>query len=195
MDWVTTSTILGDLRNFENRAAWVRFVNRFRKPVVRFACRIGVPEWEAEDVAQETLVAFANAYRGGSYDRGKGRLSGWLFGIAYNQILRHRRAANRLPHKGESSFLRNVPDEASASTLWDHEWEQSLLQNCLERASCEFESTTFRAFEMVVRDDRPPGETAELLGIPIKAVYNAKHRVLKRVRELRSEYEEMMEKT
>ena len=42
---------------------------------------------------------------------------------------------------------------------------------------------------MVVRDDRSPDEAAAALGLSIKSVYNAKHRILKRIRQLRAEYE------
>jgi DNA-directed RNA polymerase specialized sigma24 family protein len=42
---------------------------------------------------------------------------------------------------------------------------------------------------LTVREDRPATEAAEVLGVPLKTVYNAKHRILKRIRELRDEYD------
>ena len=69
VDWLTTSTVLRDLGDLQNQTAWDRFVGRFRKPVVDFARRLGFEASQAEDVAQETLLAFVNAYREGRYDR------------------------------------------------------------------------------------------------------------------------------
>jgi DNA-directed RNA polymerase specialized sigma24 family protein len=43
-----------------------------------------------------------------------------------------------------------------------------------------------RAFELVVRDDRTPRQAAHQTGLTVRAVYNAKHRILKRIRELRT---------
>jgi DNA-directed RNA polymerase specialized sigma24 family protein len=43
---------------------------------------------------------------------------------------------------------------------------------------------------LVIRDERPPAQVADELGLSLKSVYNAKHRVLKRIRELRSDYGE-----
>ncbi|HRK31427.1 MAG TPA: sigma-70 family RNA polymerase sigma factor [Tepidisphaeraceae bacterium] len=196
MTWVTTATVLQKLRDYENREAWGSFAERFRKPVVSFARGMGLKTADAEDVAQETLLAFAEAYRNGKYDSTKGRLSKFLFGIAYRQSLKFRRAG--APGAGggklaqpESGFWSEVPDEdeSHASGVWDTQWESSVLAECMQQARVEFEPMTFRAFELVVREEMPPPQAADELGIPIKSVYNAKHRVLKRIRELRDTYE------
>src|SRR3954470_19563500 len=93
MTWITTATVLQKLRDFENHDAWESFAERFRTPVVSFAKGMGLRQADAEDAAQETLLAFAEAYRRGDYDPAKGRLSRFLFGIAYRQALKGRRVA------------------------------------------------------------------------------------------------------
>ena len=199
MDWLTTSTILEDLRDFKNETAWQQLGARFRRPIVHFALRLGVPAADAEDVAQETLLAFAEAYRKGRYNRASGRLSRWLFGIAYKQILRQRRVDARRSAKlagrqPDTAFWDQVPDEQSASGLWDREWERFLWTHCVERARYEFQPQTFQAFEWAVRGDRSADDTARDLAVSVKVVYNAKHRVLKRIRELRTELEEVQDR-
>lgn len=194
MEWRTTSTILAGLRAADE-GAWGRFVDRFRAPVLGFHRRLGLGAQDAEDATQETLLAVAESLREGRYRREAGRLSHWLFGIAYRQALRERRRAARRPGNiataGDgTTFWSGLPDEAGAAEIWDLEWERAVLQACLERVRSEFEARTVRAFEMAVRDERSPAEVAASLGEPVKMVYNAKHRVLKRIRELRREYEE-----
>jgi RNA polymerase sigma-70 factor (ECF subfamily) len=189
MVWVTTATVLQKLRDFENHDAWDSFAERFRQPVVSFARSMGLRDADAEDVAQETLIAFAQAYRNGQFDPAKGRLSRFLFGIAYRQALRARRGGAAAAATPESGFWSQVPDEQTASGIWDTEWEQIVLDRCLQQARNEFEPQTFRAFELVVREEKSPDEAAEVVGTSVKSVYNAKHRVLKRIRELRTEFE------
>ena len=194
MEWITTSTVLASLRDFNNQAAWDRFVSRFREPIHRFARTVGLGESDAEDVAQETLVAFAESYRRGSYDPAKGRLSQWLFGIAHRKALDERRQGGRRPKTAGSSEAGSleqlaVASEAAMMASWDQEWEQALLERCLEQVRIEVEPLTFQAFEMVVRESQDAAQAANVLGVPIKTVYNAKHRVLKRIRELRTEIE------
>src|SRR3954452_4282077 len=124
MNWVTTATVLEKLRDFENRDAWSDFADRFRHPVVRFAQKMGLRPADAEDVAQETLLAFAEAFRKGNYDPAKGRLSQFLFGIAYRQSLRARSKGGRNPGVAvESAFWSQIADEQTASGIWDTEWE------------------------------------------------------------------------
>lgn len=198
MEWHTTSTILESLRDQGNNAAWRQLDARFRGAIVGFARRLGISDTDAEDVAQETLVEFVSAYRRGRFDREKGRLSRWLFGIAYRQALHGRRTRQRQAAKAglaqtETSFWDNVPDKQVASASWDREWEQALLQQCLDQVAREVEITTLRAFQLVVGQNHSPARTAEQLGVPVKTVYNAKHRVLNRIRELRAALEEATE--
>jgi RNA polymerase sigma factor (sigma-70 family) len=195
MQWVTTSKILRDLKDFENAAAWAGFVGRFHGPIAGFARSMGVAPLDAEDVAQETLSAFAQAYRAGAYDPGRGRLSSWLFGIAHNQILRQRRRDARpdrpLPTRDEGpEFWEDLPDEKAATRHWDRHWERFVIADCLRRVREEFPADSYRAFAMIVEESLSPAEAARALGVPVRFVYNAKHRILRRVRELRAEIEE-----
>ena len=188
MAWLTTATVLQNLRDFDNREAWSSFADRFRQPVVSFARSMGLNQADAEDAAQETLLAFAEAYRRGQYDPAKGRLSKFLFGIAYRQALRARRVGAQVAPVGTTVWSQ-VPDEQDASGIWDTEWERTLLDQCVRQVRAEFEPATFRAFELTVREGRDASEAAAELGVPVKSVYNAKHRILKRIRELRAEHE------
>ncbi|RMF83275.1 MAG: sigma-70 family RNA polymerase sigma factor [Planctomycetota bacterium] len=194
MEWTTTTTLLDGLRRYADDDAWRRFVEQFRTPVVRFARSAGLSEHDANDLAQETFLAFAEAYRRGDYDRKKGRLSRWLFGIAYKHILRHRqRAARRRTGTREgvgTHFWLNLADENEATTIWDQEWERQLWRQCIERVRPEFEPSTMAAFELAVGTELSAQEAAQQLGVPVKSIYNAKHRVLKRLREIRAEVDD-----
>jgi RNA polymerase sigma-70 factor (ECF subfamily) len=194
-DWITTSTILSGLRDFEDRGAWERFVARFRAPIVHLALGQGLAPADAEDVAQETLLGFIEGFRAGRYDLNKGRLSQWLFGIAYRQILRSRelrdrRAANALPGADSGDGISQVADESGATRSWEIEWERAILSQCMTQARSEVQPQTFRAFELTAIENRDAAVAAAELAIDVKAVYNAKHRVLKRIRELRQSMEE-----
>lgn len=191
MGWKTTSTTLERLALSERGSVWDQVLGRFRRPILHFAQRMGLPEEEAEEVTQETLTVFTVSFREGRYDRSKGRLSHWLFGIATRQILCARRRlaarAARLRVGKDTSFWSAVPDKAAGKEFWVKEWERAVLQAYLNRVRAEVSSETYRAFHMVVSAGRTPAETAFTLGIPVKTVYNAKHRVLQRIRQLREE--------
>lgn len=195
MKWQTTSLMLQRLQEGHS-SLWDHFVLRFRGPLVNFSRQMGLNEDQAQDVAQSTLATFIQRFREGGYNREKGRLSSWLFGIAYNETLRHRRQIVRQPKQaprleGDRSFFAELPDEASARASWDGEWERHVLRACLKQVRSEVAPNTFEAFEQVALRGLPPERVAEMLGITRNAVFIAKHRVLKRLTELRREYEEL----
>ncbi|NIP92857.1 MAG: sigma-70 family RNA polymerase sigma factor [Akkermansiaceae bacterium] len=196
MEWVTTSTIIRDLRDHSNQAAWGSFVDRFQGPVLRFISGLGFPPQDAQDVSQEALAAFAEGLRSGRYERERGGLRAWLFGIAYKQALRQRQSTGRherLLARGEAAerAVCVVPDEKSAGEQWNTLWEKFLVEECFRQVRLEFRLENVRAFEMMVREGYDAREAAAAVGTTTRAVYSAKHRILTRMRELRSQLESL----
>jgi RNA polymerase sigma factor (sigma-70 family) len=152
---------------------------------------------DAEDVAQETLLAFAQAFREGRYDRERSRLGHWLFGIAFRQACRQRRrdARPEQPVAGgpdtAEDFWRELPDETAAQAAWDEEWSRHVLAEVTRLVRTETSPATYGAFALTVLDEKSPAEAAVELGLDVKTVYDAKHGVLKRMRELREEMESL----
>ena len=195
-DWVTTSTMLQRLSDFDDRAAWERLSERFQRPIQAYARKRGLSPDECEDVAQEALLAFAQAFRRGDYDREKGRLSHWLFGIVWRRIDHARRKGDRV---GPNSPVRvadtvewlgfEVPK--SRSPEWEEVWERAMLEDCLRQVRREVEPKTLRAFEMLVLETRSIEDVESELGLSRNAIAIAKHRVSKRLRELIEQCDEV----
>ena len=193
-DWITTSTVLTRLSDFDDRAAWQRFSERFHRPIQAFARRQGLDEVEAEDAAQESLMAFAEAYRRGEYDRSKGRLSSWLFGIAWRRIDHARRRRDgrvALGTPADSAAWLGLAAPESVSPEWEELWERSLLEHCLREVRKDFEPASWRVFEMLVLEGRPIDAAERELGLTRNAISIAKHRVSKRLRELIEQCDEV----
>ena len=171
MEWMTTTTILHGLRDFSNAAAWERLVGRFRVPIAAFAREMGLDPTESEDLSQIVLAEFAKAYR---------------------QSLKVLRDRAHDPRAGvETRIITGTPAGAEASRVWDGQWQRTVLDLCLARARSEVEPETFEAFDLTARRGLDAEQAAAQLGVPVKSIYNAKHRVLKRIRELSAEIESM----
>lgn len=195
LEWMTTTTVLDRLRDANDHSAWSSFMERFRAPIAGFSQKMGLRAADAEDVTQETMIAFLESYRQDAYQRGRGRLSHYLFGIAHNKILAARRkiATREVQVSsagGDTSFWSELPGESAAQELWEREWRQTILAQCLEQASREVSPQTFEAFRMVVFGGKSPADVAAELGMTRNAVFIAKHRVGTRLRELRAAFEE-----
>jgi RNA polymerase sigma-70 factor (ECF subfamily) len=187
VEWVTTTLLLDQLGKADQNA-WARFVTRFQPLVLHFAKKLGVHDADAEDVAQETMTSFLKSYRANGYDRTKGRLSSWLFSIAYRRV----RDLQRKRYAGPAEVLtmsriEQELDEASAHDTWESEWRLAVARAALEQVRMEVSPNTMAAFEAVVLEGAPAAEVAERLGMTSNAVYIAKHRTLKRLRALERE--------
>jgi RNA polymerase sigma-70 factor (ECF subfamily) len=193
---VTSTTLLDGLREAGNETVWSQFDARYRPVIVGYARKLGLNEADAHDAAQQGLIEFSRAYREGKYDRGKGRLRDWLFGIARIQILnwrrRHRgRAVQMLDKSGETNFFAAIEDEDQLQQAWEDEWRQAVLRQCLEEVRREFDGKTLEAFELFAWKGQPAQEVADKLGMTPNAVFLVKHRVMKRIRQLMPAMEEI----
>ena len=191
----TTTALLEGLLDPADEETWRAFDARYRPILIAFGRRLGLPPEDAADAAQETLTRFVKSYRGGKYDRGRGRLHSWITGIARNCIadVRQRRAVHG--RQLGMSAIAELPDPATMTRIWDEEREQELLRRGLVelRQQTKTEAPTIRAFEMLALDGRPPTEVAAELDLTLNDVYLAKHRCLKRLRAILSRLGQLYE--
>lgn len=187
---MTTSHLLDGLKDPANKVIWQAYVERYRPLVIQYGIRLGLSPTDAEDAAQLSLIEFCTSYQADKYDRTRGRLRDWLFGIARNQVLNYRRRQVArgpiLIGDGSSGtdFFNALPDEDNMAKAWDEEWRQAVMRQCLAAVRTEVEARTFEAFELFALQDQPAEKVAAKLGITANAVFGAKRRVLRRIREL-----------
>lgn len=185
---VTSTSLLVGLRDHANQRAWDEFCARYRPLLVSFAQRLGLSEQDAQDAAQETLLAFMEGYSQGRYERDKGRLRTWLLGIARNKILylRRQKARQVQPQDptGQTGFFERLPDDESISQIWESQWQQAILQACLKELRQQFEPRTMQAFERLTFKGLTTEQVAAQLEMSTNAVLKANRRVLSRMREM-----------
>jgi RNA polymerase sigma-70 factor, ECF subfamily len=189
MDDTTSTVLLQGLRDNSNRQAWEQFECRYRTMLWSFCVKLGLQAADAQDAAQEAVTAFIEAYQAGRYDREKGRLRSWLFGIAHRKAIdihRHRRREIIVSDQTDGSmFLGAVESPDQAAQIWEQEWQSAVLRACMDGVRHEFNPATFEAFELQVLHQQPVAEIAGRLSMTPHAVHCAKSRVLARIREMR----------
>jgi RNA polymerase sigma factor (sigma-70 family) len=185
----TTTTLLDGLFDVQNAAAWQRFTSRFCPVLMAFARKLGLSKEDAEDATQEALAQFIRAYREGHYQRQKGRLRSWLFKIAENQVLSLQRRKGReialTDLTAEWASFKKMQSTEVTRAIWDQEWDQLLLRECVAVAATRVSPETLKAFELYFMKEWPVEKVAETLGITKNAVYIAKNRVLSHIRQVR----------
>lgn len=186
METVTSTSLLNGLRDANNDRVWSDFYARYQPMLIAFGKRLGLSDQDAQDGAQETLLAFARSYREGGYDRDKGRLRTWLFGIAAHKardIQRKRGKELVITDEANSTrFLNKIPDDRSISEVWEAEWARAILGQAMAEVRKQVKPQTMQAFELFALQGWPAEKVASHLGMSENAVWISKNRVLSRLR-------------
>jgi RNA polymerase sigma-70 factor (ECF subfamily) len=180
----TSVTLLERLRQPQEQAAWARFVDLYTPLFYSWVLRLGLPRQDAADAVQEFFLLLLQRLPQFTYDP-QGSFRAWLRTAfrhwARDWLDRQRRLARVAPAEGID--LANLIDPAPGDPLEEAEYRAYLVNRALELIRTEFQPITWRAFHDHMVLGRPPADVARNLGITTNAVYLAKCRVLRRLRQ------------
>ena len=177
----TPSSLLERLRQPDAEAAWRRFVELYTPFIYYWARRAGAGRQDASDLVQEVFVLLLQKLPEFCYDPG-GSFRGWLRTVIFNKWRELCRRGPRPPGLAEAGLSRlEAPDELAAA--WDAEYNQHVMRRALGLLQTDFREDTWKAFweHAVLR--RPAPEVARDLGMSENAVYLARTRVVRRLRQ------------
>ncbi len=191
----TNTTLLQGLKNPQDQTAWRQFDNRYRPLILTVAQRLGLQESDAEDAAQDTIAAFMESYRKEKYRKDKGKLRGWLYGIARHKIrdvLRKRSQAEKLvTDKTDAEQFFDQAEDTHLEIAWQEEWEKAVLRQALEEVRLQINPHMFESFYLYALEQWPAKRVAAHLQISEDRVYQNKRRTLMKLRELLPKIEDI----
>lgn len=189
----TTSISLLDRVKSGEENAWERMVTLYYPLVCQWCVAKGLQPHDSVDVAQEAFVAVAKSIGRFRRETQRDSFCAWLRTITTNKINDYwRQQEKQVASIGGSEarrWLSEIPgpvDEVRTPSMNVDE-EAVVVRAALEALSAEFEPPTWKAFWRVVVDGQPAAQVAQELGTTRNAVYLAKSRVLRRLREELSE--------
>jgi RNA polymerase sigma-70 factor, ECF subfamily len=165
--------------------AWSRLVTTFGPIVYRWCRTSGVQEADAPDIVQEVFASVARSIAGFQQEKEQGSFRSWLATITRNKVRDHfRRQAKSQPAEGGTEALLYIQQFAEEldSTICAESAEASLVRLVLTQVEAEFEPATWRAFWLTTIENGRASDVAAELGISVASVYQAKSRVLRRLR-------------
>lgn len=182
----TRPSLLLRLRDGQDHQSWTTFVETYAPLLYRYCRHRGLQDADAADVTQEVLEQVARSIQTFEYRPERGRFRDWLGTVACRKVSRFQRKSSQTSAVSGAGLTDEVLDLIPApapDAEWTDQFNARVLQVALERIRDGFEATTWRAFEMVWREEQPAADVARALGIPVEAVYVAKSRALKKLRE------------
>ena len=180
----TRLSFLSRLRDRSTQIGWAEFDERYRDLLYCYARRRGVSHNEAEDIVQEVELYVFKAIGNFQYDRERGKFRSYLRTAVVHALARRAAKRARPEVAWSPELLATLPDtDEDLDDLWEREWQLNRLRNALRTISKDFELTTLEAFRLHVLANWSVEATAQHLGLSPAGVYQAKSRVLKRLRE------------
>jgi RNA polymerase sigma-70 factor (ECF subfamily) len=182
MSMQTSPSLLKRLGNADDREAWERFVELYSPVLYGWARRSGLTDQDACDVVQDVFLLLFEKLPEFTYDPQKGRFRGWLRTVASNK-LRQRARRKQETLVGENEALLEQVDGDGVSGSWDEEFRADLIRQAMLVMQRDFETSTWKACWETAFRGRNAAEVADALGMSVGAVYVARSRVLRRLRE------------
>ena len=181
----TRASLLGRLKDREDQTSWQEFFDTYWLLIYRVAKKAGLTDVEAQDIAQETVIAMANKLPGFIYDPKVCSFKTWMLRLTRWRIIDTLR--KRLPQSAPAadsngtatSALDRIPDESSLKldAVWDEEWEKSLLSAALQRVKPHLKPEHYQIFDLYALRQLPVSQVAEIMGVSAARIYLIKHRV------------------
>lgn len=182
----TNLTLLGQAARGSD-ASWVRLERLYRPFMTGWFIRKGIHQTDAEDLTQDVLTVLVKELPDFQHSGNTGAFRTWLRNICLFRYQGYQRKKQlRGAPMGGTEFQNQMNEVAeSAETQdWEREHDRHVLAHLLEQLSSEFDEKTVTAFRRVTLEKATAQDVASELAITVAAVYMAKSRVLRRLREL-----------
>ena len=162
-------------------SAFEAIVRRYQHRVYRLACRL-TSETDAPDLLQDT---FLQVHRHLASFRGDARFSTWLYRIATNACLMHRRSRARRPAESLDEFLPRfdasgrhdgTPEELRVASRAEELIDRSILAAKAREALARLPDLYRDAFVLRDLEEMSTNEVAEVLEIEPATVRQRVHR-------------------
>jgi RNA polymerase sigma-70 factor (ECF subfamily) len=189
----TRLSLIARLKAPSDQAAWSEFMEIYRPLVHRLALRKGLQDADAEDLSQQVFCAVAQAIEHWEPDPSRARFRTWLQRIAQNHVLnalqrvRPDRPSGNEPQRTVlySKPAREGPDSA----LLRMEYQREVFAWAARQVQAEFEPATWQAFWATAVEGKEVDAVAKELGKRPGAVYAARSRVMRRLKEKTLEWD------
>jgi RNA polymerase sigma-70 factor (ECF subfamily) len=185
----TASSLVAGVKALDP-AAWRRLSALYGPLVYGWARRAGLRGEDAADITQEVFRAVLAGVGKLEHGRPADTFRGWLWAVTRNKLRDFWRRADGPVAPGGSDArdrLMLIADEARADDSDDPPAGDGLLGRAVESVRAEFEDRTWRAFWRVTVEGASAADVARELGMTANAVYVARHRVMRRLREILSD--------
>jgi RNA polymerase sigma-70 factor, ECF subfamily len=163
------------------------FVDLYTPLLYSWARRLGLQPPDASDLVQDVFLILVRKLPEFHYDPQKS-FRAWLRTVFMNRWRDLRRRPDAASPQAAEADMAGLAGPDTTREREEAEHREYLVRRALELMRREFQPNTWMACWEQVVNGRPGAEVARELGMSVNAVYLARSRVLRRVREYLEEF-------
>ena len=189
----TRQSLLFRIRDAADAGAWSEFLTLYRPVIYRITRRRGWQDADAQDLAQIVLAKVASKIESFDPD-GPAKFRTWLSRVCQNAItdeLRRRRDEPR----GAGDEVAELCGDSAHLVIADGEFakeeRRAIFRWAAKHVSAEFEANSWKAFSRTTIDNVSAQQVAQELGMSVGAVYTARSRVMRKLKQKVREHDDM----
>jgi RNA polymerase sigma-70 factor (ECF subfamily) len=180
----TSRTLLDRLKNRRDAQAWKLWLTIYEPWLRDRLTYHRLQPADVDDLLQNVLVVVSQKLPVFVHNGQRGAFRNWLRAIVVNEVRNFFRGRERLENDPPLDWLDGLEDPSSElSRQWDREHDQQVVRRLLAAIEPDFEPATWEAFRLLVLEDLPAAEVAQRTGMTPNALYVARCRILKRLRQ------------
>ena len=184
----TSASLLGKLgQNPTNQIAWQNFANRYGPLIQQWCVRWGMKSDDGDEIAQNVMLQLSRQMAQFNYDR-NGSFRSWLKTVTYRawcdfvrQRMRQKDVAS-----GDSDVLDQLKAQEAEQDLTnclENEWKSELMELAMAAVQKRIQSHTWEAFRLSALENLSGADVADKLGMKVGAVWVAKSKVIRMIRD------------
>jgi RNA polymerase sigma factor (sigma-70 family) len=183
----TRLTLLGRLRSAPaDPAAWGEFVEWYGQKIYVWCRTWGLQEADAQDVTQEVFLKLSMRMQEFRYDP-QGSFRAWLKTVSHHTWQDYLRKQRKAGQAGGSADAMNHLHAIEARDDLE-KWiaaagDEELLKEAAVRVRIRVEPRTWDAFRLLALEGRSGAEAAKVLGMKVGALFVARSKVQRMLRE------------
>ncbi len=184
----TRASLLCRVKNPRDLDAWQEFVEIYQPAIYRFARKRGLQPADADDLAQLVFAKVSEKVQDWDFEEEQGSFRAWILVVTRNAVI--------------NSLTRKKPDAAAGGTtmtqqLANHslneervdaelqgEYRRATFRHAAKIVRVEFSETTWQAFWLTSIENQSTEVVVNQLGITMGALYAARSRVMRRLKEV-----------
>ena len=183
----TSLSLLERLQKQPDDPSWQRLVDIYAPLIGRVLARSPLQNADREDLIQEVLKIVVQKLPEFQRRR-EGSFRAWLRVVTVNCLREFWRASMQQPvATGNSDFLQKLQEledpQSELAKVWNTEHDRHVVRRLLELIGPQFEPASLQAFRSVVLEGQKPAQVAAELGISVNAVFLAKSKILRQLRQ------------